>query len=349
MQPHRMNPGKNDLRKRRKTLLRIGADLSTHRAGLIIIGMLAVWLCGCTAQEQTGAPTATVGITPADATTTAIIVTGTVSPPTETSIPTVTATQRPTNTPTVVPSRTPTVTPMPTLSYQDAWDLIFKGIYAGQNCSAACLWGLEPGVTKANLAKATLLNWSAAFERYKVEQSTDNDQVVLTDYYWVDETSSHAAVISFYLGKGLLQTIRVSMSGMNDPELAVELREAFSLGNLLKNFGTPTKVEMNIAEGPGQRLIYEMNVFYDRQALSAVYQVGEWQGYVDTRRVCPTTTTSSVKLWLGATQTGTPKPDDRHSFDLAEISSLTLDEFANVLAVPGACFEVNEAVLRGQP
>lgn len=256
MQPHPTNPGKNEQHKWRATLSRVWVVLSMHRVDLIILGVLVVWMCGCTAQNPTGAPADQAAQTASAPTP------GLVNPAI------VTATRLPTLTPTatLIPSPTPSATPtaIPTLSPESALTRTLELLATNGGCQLPCLWGITPGQTSAQLA------WDYFFPLSSISEDTEfwRGLGTIAPVYDVEDGFEFKFRVSFVENNNIANSIyftaralKVIDEGENRGAEAVYTSTLFGsqlqyymLANILNENGAPESVLLStLAEFPSYR------------------------------------------------------------------------------------------------
>ncbi len=151
--------------------------------------------------------------------------------PTLTDTPTVTQTVSPTITKTLTPSSTPTWTPWPTLSPQEAQDLVLELLETNGGCQYPCRWGIMPGETSWSEAKAFLTSFAFSFT---VESTSERGVLRYSFFFPVPATASSSGQIftDFYVRDEFI-------------ELIVFGREE-KIATLLTEFGPPNEVWLRL-------------------------------------------------------------------------------------------------------
>ena len=231
-------------------------------------------------------------------------------------------------------SQPTTPTPLITLNPEEEQATIEPLIRNPLNCAAPCFWGVIPGKTSIDQAKAF-------FNRLGLQTREGED------FYSIGYRSSNARNFSatFYTSNNLVENIEIT------PEIIIQKegnpREwiAYSPETLIKKFGTPSRVYFALDWGPN--FVITMIMYFDNLDLIALYS-----GYnmIPSRPrsplVCPLTAPFDlVRLWMG------PFPPDPPLFPmqpLEKVTSLSIDQFAQLmLGDPDqACFIVNGDVFQ---
>ncbi len=185
---------------------------------------------------------------------------------TKTKTPTPAATRRPTLTRTPSPSPTITPTPFTTLEATAKLDFVVQSLKTNRNCDLPCWWGIVPGKTNWD----DMLNFFAG-------QGID---------FLIDEQPNLGVIdgsrlldIVFQKENGLVQGIDIE-TAYNNYLLArsqySNLWRKYALDQILKRFGTPTQVYLELTVGagdwsPGMQATYDLWLEYADDGIAIRY------------------------------------------------------------------------------
>jgi hypothetical protein len=189
---------------------------------------------------------------------------------TPTSLPTETPT--PTNTPIVLPSPTikpsPTWTPLPTIPPENVQDTILDWIETNRDCSYPCWWGIVPGETDWNTAKALLDTISP---QWWIPDNGDFVEVIfpLPDNWRYDSKGS----ADIYINDGMVESIRAFTD--------IPLAEFF------KRYGMPDEIWISYKMGapPYFNYLYFIGLHYPHNGITLLF--GEEVFENDGDKICP--------------------------------------------------------------
>lgn len=270
--------------------------------------------------------------------------------PTHTDLPETATIAPSTNTPTH--TQTLSHTMMPTLSPEDAHKTILNLMQSNGDCPEPCFWGIYPGITEPLDAYDFLSDLSIFLNRSMLEYREDEKINYVVNFKIRDltETKNVAIMVEIFLTQSTVLTVHARIVDLDDPEITKGDWTAYRPDAVLGNYGNPSKIKLSVVEGPNGQISYVMRFIYNNEQLIADYWLGDWSGHTETRLVCPLKNSEirAFDYWLGEIQENSP--DVNQGFDLSEISSLSITDFAQLLInePSSVCFEVNEAILFGE-
>ena len=264
----------------------------------------------------------------------------------------VTATLTLTVTPYLVfkPTQTATAiqTPIATANPTQALFIINQFLAQTDYCPSPCLWGIVPG-------ESTLEDVEALFTYLGNPLEITNQEGDLKFYYSIfgpahglEHGLSYDIVLT--IQNGIVKNLDANIGttdNVSGAPIQHNLWAGFSPENVLRRYGIPSSVEFAVAQGPilnGQSPLYwSMIIYYEHLNLIFEYGLGikDVLGVGNVIQVCPSTVpTTHVKIWLGKE----PRypPDRRALKKLEEVTSLSLIDFYNLVALENSCFNLNK-------
>jgi hypothetical protein len=246
----------------------------------------------------------------------------------------------PTFTPSPLPTLIPTITmtPLNTLEPEKANEAIKNLLREPVDCTYPCFWGIVPGQTTAGEARNI-------FSHLGLKTEIITDQGI--DFYNVDYDLDSGLSISvvYTLQNAIVENIEIKIE--TEKQKAGIPRDwlAYSPETLIKQYGTPSRVDISVDWGP--RLFFAMDMYFNEKDLIVEYSstsitpnLQNW-----TLQVCPLTAQfESAWLWMGKDPRYPPGP----GVPLERVTTLTLDEFSKLMTGDPnhACFIVDGNVFK---
>ncbi|MFZ3080681.1 MAG: hypothetical protein WA109_13455 [Bellilinea sp.] len=275
----------------------------------------------------------------------------TIQPTQETHVPSpinlpVTDTVLPTSTPTLTVTETflPTATQtlLATLDPKSVKETVQPLLQDSMNCAAPCFWGITPGKTSMDKARAF-------FGPLGFTHREGTDPNSGRNFYSVAYESSfdRDSYVTLYTSNSLVENITVT------PEITKQIEGsprdwiAYSPETLIKKYGEPSRVEFALDWGPNFVIVMIM-YFYDVDLIALYSGYNMIPDRPHSPQLCPLTAPfDHVRLWMGPNPpdpplTGSPDPLER-GIPLEEATSLTIDQFTQLMLgdPQQACFVVN--------
>ncbi len=271
-----------------------------------------------------------------------------INPPTLTQVPptlALTATSVPTPTATEIDN---IITNYPTANPTQASFLIKQLLLQNDYCSSPCVWGIVPGKTTLEEARSIFTYLGNPLEKTAQEGNLD--------FYYSLFGSSHG--LEMVLSYDVLLTVQDGIvSGLNagisttdnvtGAPVPHKLWAAYSPENILKRYGLPSSVEFIASQGPDINghayLHWYMYLYYEPFDLMFEYALGvkDEVGSGRSVHICPpTVSTESVKVWLGKKAANPPDKNGHKS--LEELTTLSLNDFYEVVAINNGCFDLEK-------
>jgi hypothetical protein len=166
-------------------------------------------------------------------------------------------------TPTSIPS---TLTPLPTLSPEDAQELVLDLLKNNSDCSLPCWWGITPGETNRNIAKQFLATFAFQIGQGESGEITENGVTYQTSNYTVcyKLAGEPNPVCSIYsLRNGVVDWISTPSKGNE---------MSFTLSQFLTDYGPPEEIRIRtFSDSLGGRLPFLLTLFYPELGIRATY------------------------------------------------------------------------------
>jgi hypothetical protein len=296
---------------------------------LALLCILALNLAGCASGRPTIQPTQVIHI-PSPTISSANVMTISTS----TLAPTITDTKTPVPTETVrlsTATLSPTLNPTPleSMSPEKARETIQPLLKEPMNCEVPCFWGIIPGKTPLNGAKTFFS--SLCFTPKEGE-----------DFYSIAYKPDNGVGFSviFYTSGNIIENIKLTPDIAKPTEGSPREWIAYSPETLIERFGSPSRVEFAIDNGPNYVIV--MTMYFEPSQLIALYS-----GYnmlperPHSPKLCPLTAPFDyVRLWIGQNPTDPPSFE---TVSLEDATSLSMDQFTLlILGDPQkACFTIN--------
>jgi hypothetical protein len=270
----------------------------------------------------------------------------TISLATTTTIPTWTMTIAITDTETPMPTLTGTLTPTPveTMEPTQAMETIQPLLKDPLNCAIPCFWGITPG--KTSLDEVRLF-----FSRLGFIPFEGTDQNTSLYFYTISyaSTMGHDSSVTFFFSNNQLTNIFVTpyiVKQEGTPRKWI----AYSPETMIKKFGKPSKVFLNIYRGQYRSNTITMLLYFDDVDFITLYQGDNMvPAQPHSPLFCPLTASfDQIRFWMGANPPNPPVIDNGYDITekylpLEEVTSLTIDQFTQLmLSDPQqACFTLN--------
>ncbi len=211
---------------------------------ITIVLSLSLFLVSCKSLVDATPPNATIATT---------IEPSYVLPPGSTQTPNVTAV--PTN----------TVSTSPTLNENQKEEYIFSQLDNNGGCDLPCWWGIIPG-------KALWSDVSTNFAGLGFRSS----QIKGTSKFGMGgfalfSINTYSSVV-YDVESNVIQSISITVDGALEPEKFQEAYFYYSPDEILKNYGQPSKILLDIpAYGYGDKVGYSFWMFYEHRGFLVVY------------------------------------------------------------------------------
>lgn len=245
----------------------------------------------------------------------------------------VSSTKMPVQIETSVSSPTPTITltPLDTLEPAQVTETLQPLIKEPMNCAVPCFWGIIPG--KTHLDEARIFFSRLGFTPF---DGTDRNSPSSGMYFYTISYDSGSGYLSLYASENLVEDIVVTPDIPKPKEGSPREWTAYSPETLIKQYGSPSRVEFAIDWGPS--ITINMIMYFDVSDLIVNYS-----GYNMTPKTfCPLTAPFDfVRLWMGHNRPHTPSFE---TISLEKATSLTMDQFAQLMKADPkkACFNLKE-------
>jgi hypothetical protein len=224
-----------------------------------------------------------------------------------------------TYTPTIEPtSISPTWTPLPTLSPDDAQNMVAQFLETNANCELPCWWGIQPGKTHWNEAYQFLSQFSlyigvitqkneAVYASVKIPVPQDIDYAT---YLMQDYTIHDAMVVSIKIYN-------------------FDLAPAYHLPAFLQTYGKPDEIRIRtFREEERNSQPFLMDLFYPSLGILLEYSGGGLTDMGDTLQNCLQGMNSPfIYLW---------STEDTLSFEEATIRFLDTENFPDPISLEEA-------------
>ena len=224
-----------------------------------------------------------------------------------------------------------TVAPLGTLEPAQARATIEPLLRDPMNCPVPCFWGIVPGTTSLDEAKAFFSRLGfAIFEGIDPNSGRYFDTITYDTRTGYD-FSATLQPDSRNLVENIVVTPHLSRPKEGSPREWI----AYSPETLIKRYGTPSRVEFAVGLGPNIGI--NMIMYFDASNLIVNYS-----GYDMTpKKFCPLTAPFDfVRVWIGENPPDTPSFP---TWPLDKATSLTVDQFSQLMLgdPKKACFAVN--------
>ncbi len=297
------------------TLINIGLKL-------VSTSLILIFLVGCSATNTNTPPQK-------------FLPTSTVLPKTTSSIipsiflltPTFTKTPAPTLTNTFSPTITisPSITPRPTLSENEKDAILRDLLTTNGNCQTLCLFGIEPGKTTFDQTYELL----SPILGKGVIRKDENGAV--TSYGTGFSAGEYIlGEVSFRIKMNVVVSIDGRVGNLDKEEVQPTEWSAFSLKNILKTYGVPSKILFFIdtphetVTNPGA--VYSYFLFFDSYPV-AVYTLGGWMPFSETYHLCLAQQKPEyIRIWINSNDYG-PTSGGR---DITQAAFLSNQDFYNI-------------------
>lgn len=203
------------------------------------------------------------------------------------------------------------------------------------NCAVPCFWGIVPGKTRFDEAR----NFFSQLGYIPFDGKEPNSG----RYFYTIEyepNSDDSSSVTLYSLNDLVGNIVLTPHIIKQEEGSPRQWIAYSPETLIKIYGKPSRVEFGLDWGPN--FVIVMIMYFDDSDLIALYS-----GYnmISDRphspQLCPLTAPfDHIRLWMGHTP---PNPPQMPSIPLEKVTSLTIDQFAQLMLgdPQAACFTIN--------
>jgi hypothetical protein len=157
---------------------------------------------------------------------------------------------------------TPGLTPLATLSPEKAQQEIAKLMETNNNCTGACFWGFNPGVS--NFEQAIL--FLKVIKDKGLERTKNGIRSYLESFEY--KNGAIAVSIEFSEVNETIQEINVHVVGFDNPVVTEKDWLAFRPDSILRAYGVPKQVNIIMSQGAEGRLSYETIFLYDKMSIA---------------------------------------------------------------------------------
>lgn len=226
-----------------------------------------------------------------------------------------------------------TFTPLPTLNPEESEKKIAELMQTNGNCVIPCFWGISPNVNNFSnaiafidsLGREGLIGVQASVKYYN------------TNYMYKNEMRLGIVLLE---RNDLVQTIKVSIDGLQKAEIDSTDWLAFRPDKIIENYGTPSAINVGFGEGQNGFIGYQLLISYDNPSFHILY-TGEESVYrpAPILHACP-----SGENKIGGFELSVGSPFDalaRFMYPINQVSNLSTDEFSETLVInqEEACFD----------
>ncbi len=258
-------------------------------------------LAGCTPRSPTVRPTQIPSVTAPTIAASVVSPTGTLSLPSDTPSPAVTA------------------TPLVTLEPSQAKATIAPLLTDPMNCAVPCFWGIIPGRT--SLDEARMFFSKLGFRPFE-GTNPDSGKYFYTIPY--DSSSGYDFSATLHTDpRNLVENIVVTPHIPRPKEGGPREWIAYSPETLIKRYGAPGEVKFAVSYGPSTWI--DMSMYFDTLSL-----IVDYSGYgMNPRRFCPLSAPFDfVRVWIGKNPPDTPS---FQTVQLEQATALTMDQFTQLM------------------
>jgi hypothetical protein len=250
------------------------------------------------------------------------------------------------DTPTTVleePESTPTATPIvyPTMSVEEAKDVVRALIANNGGCDLPCWWGITPGDTLWSDVEPYLISIADEFSYFS--QSDLQEMYIwahldLYHFSWKLDEFQRDISVGFYVNPdGVVEVI-----GSGVPTT----QKNFQISQLLLDFGNPEEIKVDLlTEFAGGGVYYNLELFYPGHGFVAAYE-GEGKVVENKMSVCVGDTGPSLYMrspkCLSLNSLFQLKQRDgwgasRNLPSINEFPELSIESFAEIMKDPSGC------------
>lgn len=238
-----------------------------------------------------------------------------------------------TSSPTVAPAQTqtPMITPspQPTLTKEEAQEVIGELLAKNGNCTEPCFWGFRP---TADIKEVQLLNFLTYIrEKPEIIKQSGYTQYIASISY--KERVAVSATFTFDEKSHSLLSIHATIGGLcYYPEITYADWEAFRPDNILRTYGKPSSVEFFLSyptePTTDQTIGYDFRFRYESENF-VIHYTGQRTINNPQLYICPIKDVgiSSIDLYLG--ENTKIKPTNGKS--LQDVSSVSIDDFYDTM------------------
>ena len=255
----------------------------------------------------------------------------------------------PTATQIVTPTSKPSPTFASTLSGAEQKDYIFELIKTNAKCRLPCWWGILPGRDDWQDAYRLMIYIGLPISNI----SLDNGAILHSSRDYLDD-SVHT-VFNFYEKQKHIEAISILVQeGYRNPALVFRFWRNYSPEQIIKDYGQPTRIMVNLFGTETGAIKYYLFLFFDDQGFLAFYQGKAGMPDELNYRVCPTwedpTWLPFLELYLQSPENKTPLEQlaqlSSNPQPLQKISQTTVEEFtASVLnGIKPSCFDTPQSI-----
>ena len=187
--------------------------------------------------------------------------------------------------PTNLPTNRSTKTPLPTLSLIQAHDFAWNMVKTNGGCQLPCWFGIYPGITKWEDARAFLVTFVDDIEISPIEGNYSINYTLPENSYRVSEGGINTkGGASVFVKDGIVKKIRTSID--------------ITLPELLTTYGAPNEIRLyalgySTIDPIGR---FEMVLFYAEKGIMAVYNGKNEKGKII--EICPNKIQGPQGIWL---------------------------------------------------
>jgi hypothetical protein len=258
-------------------------------------------------------------------------------------IPSATATLPMTASPRQTDVATDVAIPQPTLTKEQAEEIIGELLATNEDCTKPCFWGFN---TTTTVDEETVLNYFTFLrERPRIIRENQNTRFIVSMGY--QDRVNISLTFTFDGKQQSLINIYSAIHGLHYPEITNQDWEAFRPETILRTYGKPSSIEFFLnypTESTSDQTIgYDFTFRYGQEKFAIMY-TGQRTLNRPELRVCPLEdpTIVSVYLLLGDRLMENQLSSGKN---IEEVSSLTIDDFYKSITEnnPDICFLLDRA------
>jgi hypothetical protein len=242
----------------------------------------------------------------------------------------------PSTPPTKAVTQTLSIMPMVTLDPEVSHQEIARLMQTNGNCSAACFWGIIPGMTSFDQAVGILSTLKQTRFVKNEDGSTQYNQS------FRDKEGRINFNINFSDTNGTIKSLTASAIGLDRMDVSGKDWLAFRPDNYMKTNGVPIQVLISMEEGPEGRVDYAMTLVYNHLVIT----YGGKQSVILPQHVLHACLLVEHNIRGFVVEAGEYDEKPLHEdgiIDLAKISGLTTNDFYQTLIgdPKKACFDLD--------
>jgi hypothetical protein len=167
------------------------------------------------------------------------------------------------------PLLTPRVTPFPTRTHAEASDDLTYMLKTNGDCKFSCFWGIRPDITRYEELYSVIDNLGG----YRFEALQLNGHLLIGSNFRFEDENRIQVEFQADVHDDIARDLKVLLLNLWKTENTSEDWSAYNMGEILRTYGAPDKVELYFS-GSNNALYIDVQLKYEGLETSLVYYAG---------------------------------------------------------------------------